>query len=79
MIELFQSKQIPWRVAPARRFNASNGSILDICYLKQAQLLACSSTDHTIRFFDPTAKPYALSDPQNIPHIKIKPGQYKPM
>lgn len=64
---------------PCHRFNACHGSIVELCYLRHSQLLACASTDHTIRFFDPTARPFALSDPQNIPHIPEKPGIYKPM
>ncbi len=57
----------PWQLRPARRISAHEGSILDIVYLRSAQLIVTASTDQTVRFFDPVAEPYALSDPKQFP------------
>lgn len=78
MIELFQSTP-PWNVPVFKRFEAHNSSIIDICYLFKSQLLVSTSTDQTIRFFDPTSVSYELTDPNNVPHASLRPGSYKPL
>ena len=35
--------------------------------------------DQTIKFWDPVAAAYQLTDPSNNPHAQMKPGYYKPM
>ena len=67
MIELFQANP-PWVIPVFKRFDAHNASIIDICYLSKCQLLVSTSTDQTIRFFDPISVSYELTDPNNIPH-----------
>ena len=57
----------PWVLRPSRRIAAHEGSILDLTYLHSAQLIVSTSTDQTVRFFDPVSEPYALSDPQQFP------------
>lgn len=78
MIELFQTNP-PWNVPVFKRFNAHNASIIELCYLPKAQLIVSTSTDQTIRFFDPVSKSAELTDPNNIPHAQQKPGYYKPL
>ena len=78
MIELF-TRRPPWNVPCFRKFVAHDASIIDICYLQKAQLLVTSSMDQTIRFWDPIATAYSLTDPSNNPHAQMKPGYYKPM
>jgi len=67
LIELFQTNP-PWNVPVFKRFSAHNGSIVDIGYLPKAQLIVTTSTDQTIKFFDPISKSTELTDPNNIPH-----------
>jgi hypothetical protein len=38
-----------------------------------------TSTDQTIRFFDPVSTSYELTDPSNIPHAMQRPGYYRPL
>lgn len=78
MIELF-TRRPPWNVSYFKKFVAHDASIIDICYLSKAQLLVTSSMDQTIRFWDPVAVSYELTDPSNNPHAQMKPGYYKPM
>ena len=35
--------------------------------------------DKLIKFWDPVSTPYTLSDPQNAPHVLLKPGYYQSM
>jgi len=35
--------------------------------------------DKLIKFWDPIATPYVLSDPLSAPHVQLKPGFYEPM
>jgi hypothetical protein len=69
MIELFQANP-PWNIPIFKRFSAHNASIIDICYLAKAQLIVSTSTDQTIRFFDPVSTSILLTDPNNIPHAQ---------
>jgi len=78
MIELFQTNP-PWIVPVYKRFDAHNASIVDICYLQKVQLLVSTSTDQTIRFFDPVSTSYELTDSSNIPHAMQRPGYYRPL
>ena len=78
LVELFSANP-PWNIAPCRRFEAHDASIIDICYLSKAQLLVTSSLDQTIRFWDPVSKSDLLTDPSEYPHAQVKPGYYKPM
>ena len=78
MIELFSTNP-PWIVPVYKRFDAHNASIVDICYLQKVQLLVSTSTDQTIRFFDPVSTSYELTDPSNIPHAMQRPGYYRPL
>jgi hypothetical protein len=78
MIELFQTN-FPWNVPVYKRFEAHNASIIDICYLQKVQLLVSTSTDQTIRFWDPISVSYELTDPNNIPHAMQRPGYYRPL
>ena len=78
MIELY-SRRPPWNVGYYKKFVAHDASIIDICYLQKAQLLVTASMDQTIRFWDPAASSYQLTDPSNNPHAQMKPGYYKPM
>jgi WD40 repeat protein len=78
MVELFQTNP-PWNIPIFKRFEAHNASIIDICYLQKTQLLVSTSTDQTIRFFDPISVSYSLTDPNNIPHAMQKPGYYRPL
>eukprot|EP01022_Parablepharisma_sp_SALTPOND_P011293 TRINITY_DN146_c0_g1_i1.p2 TRINITY_DN146_c0_g1~~TRINITY_DN146_c0_g1_i1.p2 ORF type:complete len:1216 (-),score=156.01 TRINITY_DN146_c0_g1_i1:15438-19085(-) len=57
----------PWILRPTRRIDAHAGSILDITYLPSAQLIVTTSLDQTIKFFDPVAFPYPLSEPYQFP------------
>lgn len=67
MIELF-SMGAPWSVQPQRKFTAHDNSIIDICYMPKSQLIVSTSTDQTVRFWDPAAVAYELTDPSNHPH-----------
>ena len=79
LIHMMQANP-PWVInQPSYRFNAHNGSIIDITYLPFAQLIVSSSTDQTIRFFDPVAAPYSLTEPRNFALVPSKPGNYKPI
>ena len=59
LIQLMQANP-PWRIKPVKRIDAHGGPILDITYLPSSQLIVTTSTDRTIKFFDPTASPYDL-------------------
>lgn len=78
LIELFQSRP-PWNMPYHRKIAAHNSSIVDICYLSKSQLLVTASTDQTIRFYDPVAVPYELTDAANNPHAAMRPGHYRPL
>ena len=78
LIELFQSRP-PWAVPCHKRIVAHNASILEICYLPKSQLVVTSSTDQTIKFFDPASTSYELTDPSNNPHAEMRPGHYQPL
>jgi len=78
LIELFQSRP-PWNVPCHRRIQAHNSSIVDICYLAKAQLVVTTSTDQTIKFFDPISTSYELTDSSNNPHAQMRPGHYLPL
>ena len=77
MIELFQTPP-PWQVSACIRFNAHCGSIISLTYLPASQLLVSSSTDGTIRFFDPIAEPYQLSHPSRSPNLPVRPTFAQP-
>jgi len=66
LIHMMQANP-PWTLKPARRISAHSLSILDISYLPAAQIIVTSSMDQTIKFFDPTANPYLLSEPHQFP------------
>ena len=39
-------------------------------------LYLCTATaDRTVRFWDPTAKPYALTKPGAVAHVRVTPGE----
>eukprot|EP01022_Parablepharisma_sp_SALTPOND_P032418 TRINITY_DN843_c0_g1_i2.p1 TRINITY_DN843_c0_g1~~TRINITY_DN843_c0_g1_i2.p1 ORF type:complete len:1902 (-),score=265.49 TRINITY_DN843_c0_g1_i2:41258-46963(-) len=78
LIHMMQANP-PWTLRPTYRINAHNGSIMDISYLPSAQLIATASTDQTIRFFDPIAAPYSLTEPRKFPLVATKPGYYIPL
>ncbi len=69
----------PWVIRPTRRFEAHASSIVDIVYLSSAQLIATTSTDQTIKLFDPTSAPYPLSEPRQFPIVASRPGAYVPL
>lgn len=78
MIELF-SINPPWTIPAHHKFVAHDDSIIDICYLSKSQLLVTSSVDQTIKFWDPITSAYELTEPSNNPHVRQKPGYYKPL
>jgi len=78
LIHMMQANP-PWLLRPTCRFDAHSGSIIDICYLPSMQLIATASTDQTIRFFDPTAASFSLSEPRQFPVVATKPGYYVPL
>jgi len=68
----------PWVIPCSLSITAHDDSILDIVYLPSVQLIASTSADHTIRFFDPVSEPYLLSDPQLFPENVVRQGDYLP-
>ena len=55
--------------------NAHYSSIIDLEYLKISQLIVSSSTDGTIKFWDPIARPKKLTHGDGL--ALMKPGYYK--
>lgn len=58
--------------------NAHYDSILDITYLPYTQLIVTTSSDKTIKVWDPVARPYSLKHPKDLSLIRQKPGVYEP-
>lgn len=42
-------------------------------------MIVTTSTDQTIKFFDPISKSYDLTDASNNPHAQMRPGHYLPL
>lgn len=77
LIHMMQANP-PWVIQCTHSILAHDASILDIIYLPSAQLIASSSADQTIRFFDPVARPHLLTDPQQFPEVAKKIGDRFP-
>lgn len=75
--ELYQMELVnpPWTISPTRIIkNAHYNSIISITYMKSNQLIVSSSTDGSIKFWDPVAKPYLLTHKDSLQ--QLKPGYY---
>ena len=77
LIHMMQANP-PWVIQCTHSIEAHDASILDLIYLPSSQLIASSSMDQTIRFFDPVARPYSLADPQQFPEAVRKLGDRFP-
>ena len=77
LIDLFDTNP-PWKICPSHTIkNAHYDTILDFKYLPISQLIVSCSLDKTIKIWDPVARPYSLTNPQNLAHLRVKPGYYK--
>jgi WD40 repeat protein len=66
MIAKFTSSP-PWIVSPCRKFTAHDASIIEIIYMSKCQLLVTTSSDQTIKFWDPVSVAYDLTEPHEYP------------
>lgn len=68
----------PWVIEPTRIIESAHyDSIISFTYLPYAQLIASSSTDNTIKLWNPIARPYSLVNQDGEASVEIKPGYYK--
>lgn len=69
----------PWTVKPYIKVFAHETGIIDIDYLPVTQLLVSTAVDGCIKFWNPTGRPYALTEIHNLPIAAEKPGVYLPL
>eukprot|EP00741_Cyanophora_paradoxa_P015104 tig00020848_g14575.t1 len=67
------------RCKAARVLQGHTRAVTDVAYLPRSALLVSASLDRSIRFWDPMARPHALTIPDAPPHVRVWPGYYEPL
>eukprot|EP00736_Rhodelphis_marinus_P012792 Rmarinus@m.2859 len=75
-------KEVPYEGAipsmgPDRTLKGHVGPVTDVVHLPACKLLASSSYDGTVRFWDPTANPLPLTYESGIPIVRVGPGDFR--
>lgn len=73
MIENLTSNT-PMNMSPCRKFTAHDASIIEIIYMSKCQLLVTTSSDQTIKFWDPVSVANDLTEPHGYPLAHVGGG-----
>eukprot|EP00741_Cyanophora_paradoxa_P018241 tig00021043_g17614.t1 len=67
------------RCKAARVLQGHTRAVTGVAYLPRSALVVSASLDRSIRFWDPMARPHALTIPEAPPHVRVWPGYYEPL
>ena len=69
----------PWTLKPYCKVAAHDCGIVDLTYLPVSQLVVSVGNDGVVKLWNPTGRPYVLTETHNLPIATAKPGKYVPL
>ena len=69
----------PWTLKPYCKVPAHDCGVVDLAYLPVSQLVVSAANDGVVKLWNPTGRPYVLTETHNLPIATAKPGRYVPL